>query len=157
MKQIITVFFLLIVTTIFSQNLTVIDAETGKPVESVTVFNKNNTTYAVSDELGKVDISAFSKNEVLIFSHVSYAEYHENKSALKVNNYYVYLSKNSEQLDEVVVSVFKNREKTNRIAEQIAVVSSKEIEKLSPQTSADLLSSVPGIKIQKSQFGEEVQ
>ena len=153
MKQIITVFFLLIVTTIFSQNLTVIDAETGKPVESVTVFNKNNTTYAVSDELGKVDISAFSKNEVLIFSHVSYAEYQEKKSALKANNYHVYLSKNSEQLDEVVVSVFKNREKTNRIAEQIAVVSSKEIEKLSPQTSADLLSSVPGIKIQKSQFG----
>lgn len=94
MKQIITVFFLLIVTTIFSQNLTVIDAETGKPVESVTVFNKNNTTYAVSDELGKVDISAFSKNEVLIFSHVSYAEYQEKKSALKANNYHVYLSKN---------------------------------------------------------------
>ncbi|RSC94836.1 TonB-dependent receptor [Tenacibaculum singaporense] len=153
MKHRITVFFLLFVTTIFSQTITVIDAETGKPVEAVAVFNKSKTTSAISDELGKVDVSDFRENELLTFAHVSYAEYQEKKSVIKRNNYHVYLSKNSEQLDEVVVSVFKNREKTNRIAEQIAVVSSKEIEKLSPQTSADLLASVPGIKIQKSQFG----
>ncbi|MDX8552469.1 TonB-dependent receptor [Tenacibaculum sp. 1B UA] len=153
MKQRITVFFLLFITTIFSQTITVIDAETGKPVEAVAVFNKSKVTSAVSDEFGKVDVSNFKKNEVLTFAHVSYAEYQEKKSAIKKNNYHVFLSKNSEQLDEVVVSVFKNREKTNRIAEQIAVVSSKEIEKLSPQTSADLLASVPGIKVQKSQFG----
>ena len=153
MKHRITVFFLLFVTTIFSQTITVIDAETGKPVEAVAVFNKSKSTSAVSDELGKIDISDFKKNELLTFTHVSYAQYQEKKSVIKRNNYHVYLSKNSEQLDEVVVSVFKNREKTNRIAEQIAVVSSKEIEKLSPQTSADLLASVPGIKVQKSQFG----
>ncbi|WP_428743634.1 TonB-dependent receptor [Tenacibaculum sp.] len=153
MKQKITIFFLLLVTSIFSQNLTIIDAETGKPVDAVAVFNKERTTSAVSDDVGKVDISDFQKNEILIFSHVSYAEYQEKKSVLKKNNYRVFLSKNSEQLDEVVVSVFKNKEKTNRIAEQIAIVSSEEIEKLSPQTSADLLASVPGIKIQKSQFG----
>lgn len=153
MKHRITVLFLLFVTTIFSQTVTVIDAETGKPVEAVAIFNKNKTTSAVSDELGKVDVSDFKESEVLTFTHVSYAVYQEKKSVIKRNNYHVYLSKNSEQLDEVVVSVFKNREKTNRIAEQIAVVSSKEIEKLSPQTSADLLASVPGIKVQKSQFG----
>ncbi|WP_425657039.1 TonB-dependent receptor domain-containing protein [Tenacibaculum ascidiaceicola] len=153
MKHRITVFFLLFVTTIFSQTITVIDAETGKPVEAVAVFNKSKSTSAVSDELGKIDISDFKKNELLTFTHVSYAQYQEKKSVIKRNNDHVYLSKNSEQLDEVVVSVFKNREKTNRIAEQIAVVSSKEIEKLSPQTSADLLASVPGIKVQKSQFG----
>ncbi|MFE8422995.1 TonB-dependent receptor [Tenacibaculum sp. ZH5_bin.1] len=153
MKNIITVFFLLLTVTIFSQTITVIDSETGKPVEAVAVFNKNKTTSAISNELGKIDVSNFKKNELLTFAHVSYAGYQEKISVIKKNNYHVYLSKNSEQLDEVVVSVFKNREKTNRIAEQIAVVSSKEIEKLSPQTSADLLASVPGIKVQKSQFG----
>ncbi|GFD71640.1 hypothetical protein KUL113_10600 [Tenacibaculum sp. KUL113] len=153
MKNIITVFFFLLTVTIFSQTITVIDAETGKPVEAVAVFNKNKTTSAISNELGKIDVSNFKKNELLTFAHVSYAGYQEKISVIKKNNYHVYLSKNSEQLDEVVVSVFKNREKTNRIAEQIAVVSSKEIEKLSPQTSADLLASVPGIKVQKSQFG----
>ncbi|MBA6156880.1 TonB-dependent receptor [Tenacibaculum sp. S7007] len=153
MKQVVTVFFLLIITSIFSQNLTVIDAETGKPIEGVAVFNKTKTTSAISNGSGVVNISAFKKDELLVFSHVTYAEFQEKKSALKKNDYQVYLSKHSEQLDEVVVSVFKNKAKTNRIAEQIAVVSAKEIQKLSPQTSADLLANIPGVKVQKSQFG----
>ncbi len=153
MKQVITVFFLLIITTIFSQNLTVIDAETGKLVDGVAVFNKNKTTSAISNIDGLVSISSFIDNEILVFSHVAYAEFQEKKSILKQNNYQVFLSKHSEQLDEIVVSVFKNKEKANRIAEQIAVVSSRDIQKLSPQTSADLLASIPGIKVQKSQFG----
>ncbi|WP_271405681.1 TonB-dependent receptor [Tenacibaculum soleae] len=153
MKQIITLFFLLTFTTVFSQNLIITDAETGKNIDGVAVFNKNKTTAAVSGVDGIVNISDFKKNEILIFSHVGYAELQEKKSALKENNYQVYLSKHSEQLDEVVVSVFKNKEKTNRIAEQIAVISLKEIQKVSPQTSADLLAAIPGIKVQKSQFG----
>ncbi len=153
MKQVITVFFLLVITSISSQNLTVIDAETGKPIQGVAVFNKNKITSAISTIDGKVDVSDFKKDDVLIFSHVAYAEFQEKKSILNKNNYQVYLSKQSEQLDEVVVSVFKNNEKTNRIAEQIAVISAKDIQKISPQTSADLLASIPGIKVQKSQFG----
>ena len=153
MKQIITLFFLLTFTTVFSQSLIITDAETGKSIDGVAVFNKNKTTAAVSGVDGVVNISDFKKNEILIFSHVGYAELQEKKSALKENNYQVYLSKHSEQLDEVVVSVFKNKEKTNRIAEQIAVISLKEIQKVSPQTSADLLAAIPGIKVQKSQFG----
>lgn len=153
MKQIITLFFLLTFTTVFSQNLIITDAETGKNIDGVAVFNKNKTTAAVSGVDGIVNISDFKKNEILIFSHVGYAELQEKKSGLKENNYQVYLSKHSEQLDEVVVSVFKNKEKTNRIAEQIAVISLKEIQKVSPQTSADLLAAIPGIKVQKSQFG----
>ena len=153
MKQAITLFFLLTVTTIFSQNLTVIDAETGKTIDEVAVFNKNKTTSAISNVDGLVNITKFNDNEILVFSHVSYAEFQEKKSILKQNNYHVFLSKQSEQLDEVVVSVFKNKEKANRIAEQIAIVSLKDIQKVSPQTSADLLATIPGIKVQKSQFG----
>ncbi|MGB1042058.1 MAG: TonB-dependent receptor [Tenacibaculum sp.] len=153
MKQVITVFFLLIFTSVFSQTLTIIDAENGKPIEGVAVFNKNKTTSAISDTEGKVVISSFLKNEVLIFSHVVYAEFKAKKTTLKQNSYQVFLSKHSEQLDEVVVSVFKNKAKTNRIAEQVAVIAAKDIEKVSPQTSADLLASIPGIKVQKSQFG----
>ena len=153
MKQAITLFFLLTITTIFSQNLTIIDAETGKTIDEVAVFNKNKTTSAISNISGVVNVTKFKDNEILVFSHVSYAEFQEKKSTLKQNNFQVFLSKQSEQLDEVVISVFKNKEKANRIAEQIAVVSLKEIQKVSPQTSADLLATIPGIKVQKSQFG----
>jgi len=153
MKQIVTAFFLLIITTVFSQNLTIIDAETGKSIEGVAVYNKNKTVSAISNIDGLVNASNFKSQEILVFSHVAYAEFQEKKINLKQNNYEIFLSKHSEQLDEVVVSVFKNKEKTNRIAEQIAVVSLRDIQKVSPQTSADLLASIPGIKVQKSQFG----
>ncbi len=153
MKQVIVVLFLIIITPIFSQTLTVIDAETGKPIDAVAVFNIDKTKSSISNEDGILNISNFSTNEILVFSHVAYAEYQVKKATLKLNNYQVYLSKESEQLDEVVLSVFKNSEKTNRIAEQIAVITSKDIAKVSPQTSADLLANVPGIKVQKSQFG----
>ncbi|MDY0781309.1 TonB-dependent receptor domain-containing protein [Tenacibaculum sp. IB213877] len=153
MKLTLTTLLLFIPFAIFSQQITVIDAESGKPIETVVLHNLEKTKNAVSDENGKADISIFNEKETIYFSHVSYAEFTSLKNRLEANNYKVYLSKFSEQLDEVVLSVFRTEAKTNRIAEQIEVVNTKEIQKLSPQTSADLLANIPGIKIQKSQFG----
>ncbi|TYP99672.1 hemoglobin/transferrin/lactoferrin receptor protein [Tenacibaculum adriaticum] len=153
MKQITIFFFLFCTYSIFAQKATIIEAETGKPIEAVAVFNKNKSITSVTDINGLIDVSSFKDDEIIYFSHVSYAEFKVKKSTIKVNDFKVYLSKDSEQLDEVVVSVFKNNAKTNRIAEQIAVIEKHEIEKIAPQTSADLLASVPGIKVQKSQFG----
>lgn len=153
MKQVIILFFLLIFNGVFSQSITIIDAQTGKPIQEVSVYNKSKTISAISSVKGLLDISDFKENEVLIFSHISYAKFQEKKATLKQNNYQVFLSKYSEKLDEIVVAVFKNKEKTNRIAEQIEVASLRDIQRISPQTSADLLASISGIKIQKSQSG----
>ena len=153
MKQVLFTLFLIAVLPVFAQKTTVFDAETGKPIEAVAVFNKEKSKSSISNESGVVDISQFENDEIIIFSHVGYAEYQIKKETLQLKGYHVYLSKQSEQLDEVVLSVFKNQEKRNRIAEQIAVITEKDIEKISPQTSADLLANVPGIRVQKSQFG----
>lgn len=153
MKFFVVVFLCLISTVSLSQNITILDKETGKKVRNVTVFNENNTITLTSDENGLVDVSLIEENEIIIFSHLSYAIYRIKKSRLKALNFQIYLTKQSEQLDEVVISSFKKAEKTRRIAEQIAIVSEKEILKVSPQTSADLLATIPGIKVQKSQFG----
>lgn len=153
MKYGLFIFFLFFSFLGFSQNLKILDQETGKTIKNVTIFNQNQTISTVSNNNGIADISKFSAKDVLVFSHISYAFYETTKSSLKTNKYVVFLTKESEQLDEVVLSVFKNKEKTNRIAEQIAVISKAEIQKASPQTSADLLATVPGIKVQKSQFG----
>ena len=94
MKQISTLFFLLTFSLVFSQNITIIDAETGKTIDQVAVFNKNKTTAAISNIDGKVDVSNFKLTETLIFSHVAYARFQEKKSNLKQNNYdYTTMSK----------------------------------------------------------------
>ena len=148
-------YFILFLITFssFAQEVKVLDKETGKPINNVNVFNETQLFSSYTQEDGKVDITQVKDGEILIFSHISYAIKNIKKSNLQKNNYILYLTRESEQLDEVVVSVFKGDAKTNRIAEQIAVITKKKIQQLSPQTSADLLATVPGIKVQKSQFG----
>tara|TARA_B110000902_G_scaffold104515_1_gene123504 strand:- start:173 stop:2656 length:2484 start_codon:yes stop_codon:yes gene_type:complete len=153
MKYIIFVFIVLIVGVTFGQEIKILDKKTGKKVKNVTIYNKSKTISLTTNNDGLADVSTFKNDEVIIFSHLSYANYRIKKSLLRKQKLIVYLNKQSEQLDEIVISVFKKEEKSKRIAEQIAVLSSKKIQKLSPQTSADLLAIIPGIKVQKSQFG----
>jgi len=153
MKYILFVFIVLISGVIFGQEITILDKKTGKKVKNVTIYNKSKTISLTTDNNGLADVSTFKNDEIIIFSHLSYANYRVTKAVLRKQNFTVYLNKQSEQLDEIVISVFKKEEKSKRIAEQVAVLSSKKIQKFSPQTSADLLAIIPGIKVQKSQFG----
>ena len=136
-----------------AQEIKVLDKETGKPIYNVSVYTEDPYFNSSTNEEGVVDISAVKIKDILILSHISYAIKSIQKTLIENNGYVIYLSKQSEQLDEVVLSVFKRDAKTNRVAERVAVLTSKEIEKLSPQTSADLLAAIPGVKIQKSQMG----
>ncbi|MDD7915267.1 TonB-dependent receptor [Polaribacter ponticola] len=153
MKYFIFVFAVLISSITLAQEVKILDRETGKKVKNVTVYNASKTLNLSTNKNGLVDISSFKRNEIIVFSHLSYAIKRIKKATLIKQSLTVYLTKQSEELDEVVISAFKTAEKTTRIAEQIAVLSSKEIQKFSPQTSADLLATIPGIKVQKSQFG----
>ena len=65
----------------------------------------------------------------------------------------MHLAKKAELLDEIVLSASKGKESRSRIAEQIDIISKEEIKRLAPQTSADLLANLPGVRVQKSQFG----
>ncbi|QMU63301.1 MAG: TonB-dependent receptor plug domain-containing protein [Flavobacteriaceae bacterium] len=147
------ILFFLFCLSAYGQKVRVADNETGKPVYNVIVFNKSETFSATTNKKGEVDISALKKNEIVIFSHVSYAIFKSTKSNIVKQKNIVYLAKESEQLNEIVLSVFKSKNKATRIAEQTAVLTKGEIRRVSPQTSADLLAAVPGVRVQKSQLG----
>lgn len=153
MRKIGCIVAFLVTMTTLAQEVKVLDRETGKPIKNVNVFNNSQTFNSFTNEEGIVDITPVIATDGLIFSHISYALKELKKVQIEKRNYIVYLTRGSEQLDEVVLSVFKDEAKTNRIAEQIAVVTAKDIQQISPQTSADLLAAVPGVKVQKSQFG----
>jgi hemoglobin/transferrin/lactoferrin receptor protein len=153
MKNLFLTIIFLIGGHVFSQKVKVLDKQTGKIIKNVSIFNAKETINITTNNDGFADISEFDSSEIILFSHLSYAISKVRKSVVKSKNYIIYLTKESEQLDEVVVSLFKREEKTNRIAEQIAVLNAKDIQKVSAQTSADLLATIPGIKVQKSQFG----
>ena len=153
MKTIGYFMLFLITTTSFAQKVKVIDKETDKPIPNVTVFSEKELFSSSTNKNGVVDLSQAKEQDVIIFSHISYALATKRKKSLKNDNYVVYLSKQSEQLDEVILSVFKEKARSNKIAERVEVITAKEIEQLSPQTTAEILATIPGIKVQKSQMG----
>ena len=153
MKRIFTLLFIFYNIATFGQKIKVIDDETSFPISEVAIYNKTLTNSIITDEKGLADISSFNKNDLLLISHVSYATINIKVADLKKQKFIIKLIKKTSQLDEVVLSVFKKQEKTTRIAEQTVAVTKEDILKESPQTSADLLASIPGIKVQKSQFG----
>jgi hemoglobin/transferrin/lactoferrin receptor protein len=153
MKRVLALFIAVYSISGFGQTITVIDDEKGYPVKGAAIYNKTLSISIITNDDGTADISSFSNNDVIIISHVSYSNYNTSKTDLKNNKYKIFLIKKTAHLDEVVLSVFKNKENSRRIAEQTVALTKEDIFKESPQTTADLLASVPGIKVQKSQFG----
>src|SRR5690606_26813589 len=72
MRLLFCCFFLFSIIVLKAQNVLLIDSETNEPISNVAVFNDDKEIYAVSDEMGSVDISAFEGNELITFQHVAF-------------------------------------------------------------------------------------
>jgi hemoglobin/transferrin/lactoferrin receptor protein len=144
---------LLMTISSIAQQVRVLERGTNLPIENVTIYNDADGSYVFTDRNGFADLSGFADTSLLSFNHLSYIGFKIMKRELAVVEYQVSLTKRAEQLDEVVLSASRSKEKRSRIAEQVAVTSAAEIKMLAPQTSADLLAEMPGVRVQKSQFG----
>ena len=153
MKFLNVIIILLIGHLSYAQNCVVVDKDSEFPIPNVQVRNEDNSKSVVSDKNGILDLSDFKDMELLTFTHVSYVEFELLKKQIRKNFTTVYLQFKSELLNEVFLSATKGKEKRTRIAEQVAIYSSKEIQNSIPQTSADMLANIPGVKVQKTQFG----
>lgn len=153
MRFLYIIFLFFITISVKAQQVKVLEHGTNFPIENVTIYNDANTKRVYTNKHGIADVSSFNDSDIISFNHLSYIEYEILKKELGIIEFIVYLSKNSEQLEEIVLSASKGKENRSRIAEQIAIISKEEIKKLAPQTSADLLANLPGIKVQKTQSG----
>ena len=136
-----------------SQQVKVLDRESNFPIQNVTIYNDNRDLVVYTNKNGIADLSIFKESDVLSFNHLSYIEFEILKRELHIIGFVVYLNNSAEQLDEVVLSASRGKETRSRIAETIAIASKEEIRRIAPQTSADLLANLPGIKVQKTQMG----
>ncbi len=153
MRCLLIIILLLLTVSVKSQQVKVLERDSNLPIENVTIYNDSKKQIVYTDKNGLADLSKFTDADIISFNHLSFIEYEILKRDLKVLEFVVYLNKNAEQLDEIVLSASKGEEKRSRIAEYVAITSIEEIKKLAPQTSADLLANLPGIKVQKTQFG----
>lgn len=145
--------FLFISFTVFSQEITVLDADTGNAVANIAIYNRDKSKTAVSDFNGKSDLSVFSRNERITFRHISYEVYITTKAQLGKKGNRVYLSLKLEELQEVVMSVSKWEQQKKDIPQKIESIDARTISFTNPQTSADLLQNSGKVFVQKSQLG----
>ena len=153
MRLVKLIIFLLLGQLSYGQICTVLDRDSQFPVSGASITNEDNSQRVITDRNGNADLSVFSSMDILSISHVSYVEVEVLKRNIFQNGHNIYLKNKSEILEEVFLSATKSEESIQRIAEQVAVFSSKEIQNFTPQTSADILADIPGIKVQKTQFG----
>ncbi|NJB82175.1 TonB-dependent receptor plug domain-containing protein [Wenyingzhuangia aestuarii] len=127
-----------------------IDEYTQEKLEGVKVLNTETNKLWITNANGEVKISLKNKNAILVFMH---NDYFPSKITLADIDEEVLLKSKHEGLQSVVLSISRVAEKKQRIPEKIEIITKKDIENLSPQTSADMLANTPGVRVQKSQFG----
>ena len=153
MRYLLKIALILLTISVKSQQVKVLERGSNFPIENVTIYNDSKNHIVYTDKDGIADLSKFTDAEIISFNHLSFIEYEILKRDLKVLKFVVHLNKAAEQLDEIVLSASRGEEKRSRVAEYVAITSLEEIKKIAPQTTADLLANLPGVKVQKSQFG----
>ena len=151
MKKISIPFFLLITSFAFAQSILILNGSTKEPLSNVSVSNSKNK-HCISNIDGVVDLSNFKSTDVIYFQHIAFEDFMSSKKELLVLKK-VLLKPTSNDLSQVFLSASKKEVKRSRIAQEIHTMTQKDIVKAAPQTTADMLSNMPGIKVQKSQFG----
>ena len=139
-------------TLSFAQQITVKDEITNENLPDVVIFNENKSQSIITDLDGVVDLSLFSSDENIYFQLLGYSTLKILKTEV-LNGMTIYLQSESQNLEEVILSVARSESNVNQIAEKVSVIKSEELFLSSPASGAELLELSPGVRVQKSQGG----
>ena len=139
-------------TLSFGQQITVKDENTNENLPDVVIFNENKSQSIITDLDGIVDLSLFSSDENIFFQLLGYSTLEILKIEI-LNGTTIYLQSESQNLEEVILSVARSESNVNQIAEKVSVIKSEDLFLSSPASGAELLELSPGVRVQKSQGG----
>ena len=144
--------FFLFTSVSFGQQITVRDSDTNEVLSDVAVFNESRDKSTISDLNGNVDLGLFSNEKKIYFQLLGYSLLELYLDDIE-NESIVLLSQESQNLDEVILSVARSASNVNQIAEKVSVIKSEDLFISSPSSGAEMLELSPGVRIQKSQGG----
>ena len=146
------IFIFLILGQSYSQQIYVRDKTTSENLPDVVIYNENRSKSIITDNRGAVDLDIFSDNEKIYFQLLGYTTLEKSKLNI-VNDSIIYLLEESQELDEIILSIARSESSSNQVAEKVSVIKSTDIFLTSPSSGAELLELSPGVRIQKSQGG----
>lgn len=153
MKKFLSVILICSSISVIAQTVKVVNKSNLKALQNVAVYYKSNNTGNITNQKGEADISQFNKEDSISFQLVGYYPQTLTLKQIEEQKFIVYLSEKSYDLNEIVVSASKFEEKRKDVPQQIQVISSKDIEFMSQQTTPDLLQQSGNVLVQKSQAG----
>lgn len=136
-----------------SQTIQVVSDADNLPVSGVAIYTFSKEHATITDLDGYASLDAFPEREPIIFQHIAHRTKQLPKSQIKLENNLVRLIADTDQLDEVVLSVTKFAQDKREVPQKVVSISQKDISLFNPQTSADLLESSGQVYVQKSQLG----
>jgi hemoglobin/transferrin/lactoferrin receptor protein len=147
-----TILLLLFTGSSFAQQISVKDSETNEVLSDVAVFNENKDKSIISDLNGNVNLELFSNERKIFFQLLGYSLLELYLDDIEDGST-VFLYPESQDLDEVILSVARSASSVNQIAEKVSVIKSEDLFISSPSSGAEMLELSPGVRIQKSQGG----
>ncbi len=135
-----------------AQTIKVFDNTTLQPLLKVTIqFDKSQTL--ITNEKGEADLSGFAKSKEILISCIGYQEVLLTWNDLQNMKFMVGLNPTSYTIDEIVVSSSRFEEKRTDVPNQIAIITSKQIENINPSNTGTLLEQSGQVFVQRSQYG----
>ena len=149
----LSLFFILMTEPVFSQEITVRDSKTAASLPNVYIYNESKTKSIITNDDGQASLSNFSSDEIVYFQLLGYKLLELQLSEFLNNSFDIYLDIESQNLDEVILSVARSESSVNEIAEKVSVIKAEDLYLTAPSSGAEILELSPGIRIQKSQGG----
>lgn len=120
----------------------------GNPLAGVNILVQGTNSGSISDSNGDFSITAPNKNCILVFSFIGFetVEFSLNGKS----NIVVEMKSSATDLDQVVVSASRKKEKVLEAPASISVISSEEIESNVSLTTTDYLYSTSGVDVSKT-------
>lgn len=136
-----------------AQTVTIVDKESGEPVEQVVLMSETPRIYTITDDRGQADVSEFETSEAIEIGRMGYSSVILSFTDLQKSSFKVVLTPQTVNMGQVVVSATRWEQKSDEVASKIITISPRDVAFYNPQTAADLLGSSGKVFIQKSQQG----
>ena len=138
---------------VFSQTVTVSDAQTHQPLEGVVLRSDTPVRHVITNSKGETEVSTFKDSKEIEVRSFGYKTLILTFSELKSASFQIFMEEKKLDLDEVVLSATKWRQSSKEVPAKVISISPQEVALQNPQTAADLLGISGEVFIQKSQQG----
>lgn len=136
-----------------SQVVTVVDGETGSPLELVSISSDDPVRFISTNSKGQADLQLFEGQAKIWFKIVGFQPKQLSYDQIRNNAFRVELDRSGVSLDQIVISASKTQEYQSDVLNKISTIDKGFVEFQQPQTAADMLSANGDVFIQKSQQG----